>query len=160
MSFSIHKIVSSTLLVFVFLAFTKINNPVPSINPIQNSDIIKISSSFGMRKHPISKEEKMHNGCDIIAKLGVPVHATADGIVLSIEFNDTGYGNKVVIQHVNSIKTLYAQLNEIKAEEGQKVSQNDVIGTVGSSGASTGPHLHYEVIDHDKHVDPENYFAK
>jgi len=159
MSFSVTKFLSGSLLVFAFMAFTKTSNPVPSINPINKSDLIRVSSSFGMRVHPISKEKKMHTGTDIIAKLGVPVHATADGVILSIEFNDTGYGNKVVIQHTNKIQTLYAQLNEIKVEEGQKISQNDVIGTVGSSGTSTGPHLHYEVLKDGNPVDPELYFS-
>lgn len=144
----------------VTFAFSTNNQPTPNINPIKSSDLVKVSSPFGMRTHPITHAQKMHNGVDFIAELGTPVMATADGEVFSVDFKEMGYGNKVVIKHENGIKSLYAQLNEIKVEVGQRVNQMDIIGTVGSSGTSTGPHLHYEIMKDDIKVDPELYLSK
>jgi murein DD-endopeptidase MepM/ murein hydrolase activator NlpD len=141
------------------IAFTFIANDTPNINPIQE-DQIQISSGYGMRTHPITHKEKMHTGIDFIAAKGTPVVATANGKILKIEFNPEGYGNKITIQHINNLRTIYAQLETVKVKEGQEVSQKDIIGTVGSSGKSTGPHLHYEIELNQKKVDPSLYINK
>lgn len=129
----------------------------PSMLPIAGN--FKISSSFGMRMHPIHKIKKMHKGADIPAPFGTPVLATSDGKVLVAEQKNTGYGNNIVIQHDETYQSRYAQLSELLVVVGQKVKKGDVIGKVGSSGASTGPHLHYEVLENGKHVNPENFLS-
>jgi murein DD-endopeptidase MepM/ murein hydrolase activator NlpD len=135
---------------------------VPCMMPIKEKDLDKITSGFGMRMHPIKKVEMMHNGVDMVAKIGTPVMATADGRVVKVEFNGEGkgYGRAIIIQHDNTFSTLYAQLSEFKVNAGEKVKQGQVIGLVGSSGMSTGPHLHYEVRKNGEPVDPGNYFSK
>jgi murein DD-endopeptidase MepM/ murein hydrolase activator NlpD len=142
------------------MAFTYITNAIPNINPIEQSDIEKISSTFGERVHPVTHEKKMHNGIDFVAAKGTKVMATADGKVVSTIQSKTGYGNFIIIQHENNVTTLYAQLDKILVEAGREVSQKDIIGTVGSSGTSTGPHLHYEVMVNDVKVDPKPYLSK
>ncbi len=131
------------------------NAEPPSISPIGGK--YKISSSFGLRMHPIHKEKKMHKGIDIVAPIGTPVLATSDGEVIKVVEIDTGYGNHIVIQHDKEHKSVYAQLHEIKVVLGQQVKIGEVIGTVGSSGASTGPHLHYEVLVNGANQDPADF---
>ena len=160
MKIIIFRVVPIIMFLLMGFAFTNKSSTEPSINPIKANDIIKISSSYGMRVHPITKEKRMHSGIDFIAKIGTPVLSTANGKVVTVEYNQTGYGNKIVIEHANNLKTVYAQLEEIKVEEGQTVNQNDIIGTVGSSGTSTGPHLHYEVLQNNIPVDPKPYLSK
>ncbi len=130
----------------------------PNMNPIKEGEY-KISSGWGMRKHPITKEMKMHKAVDFKAKTGTEVLATADGKVVKIEFIEEGkgYGRMVLIQHGETYSTLYSQLSEFKVQVGDIVKQGDVVGLVGSSGQSTGPHLHYEVIKNGERVNPENY---
>ncbi|MEH0153891.1 peptidoglycan DD-metalloendopeptidase family protein [Limibacter armeniacum] len=137
-----------------------IDNP-PSISPIQDGYLVRLSSAFGMRLHPILKEKKFHRGIDFATKAGVPVQATADGIIKKTNFatEKKGYGNYIVIDHDKTFSTLYAQLSEIKVKEGEKVKKGQVIGLVGSSGASTAPHLHYEVMKDGKHVNPADYLG-
>lgn len=150
---------SLLLSVFVggLLSFTIIHNNVPSIYPL-NGDVT-ISSNYGKRIHPITHESKMHVGVDFKAKIGTPVIATADGVVTKIEYLPNGYGNKITLQHKDNIQTIYAQLETINVKEGQKISQKDLIGTVGNTGKSTGPHLHYEVVINGDHMDPNLYFG-
>lgn len=133
---------------------------IPCITPIKEGDFNKISSGWGMRKHPITHEMKMHNGIDFSAKLGTDVIATADGRVIKTEFKGEGkgYGRVVYIQHSDVYTTLYTQLSEFKVKPGDIVKQGDVIGLVGKSGFSTGPHLHYEVWENGKAVNPADYF--
>lgn len=141
----------------ILFSFKKPSQEVPNITPIKSSQLVKVSAGFGMRTHPLTKAAKMHTGIDYVAKLGTPVMATADGKVIKIEHKSTGYGNNLIIKHANGFKTRYSQLKDIKVTLGQKVSQKDIVGTVGSSGTSTGPHLHYEIELNGTKVNPEYY---
>jgi murein DD-endopeptidase MepM/ murein hydrolase activator NlpD len=122
--------------------------------PVAQQEITKMSSGFGMRQHPIQKAEKMHTGMDFVAPLGTPVKAVKSGVVKQTIIHNKGYGNYIVILHKDSTETMYAQLNEIKVQPNDTVHGGDIIGTVGSSGTSTGPHLHFEVIEKGKKVNP------
>jgi len=132
---------------------------VPSICPIKDKDIVS-TSGFGWRTHPITKKKDFHQGIDLKATEGTPILATADGVIVKREFIEEGkgYGRVIVIKHDNIYSTVYAQLSEFKVNIGDKVKQGDVIGLVGHSGLSTGPHLHYEVLKEGKNVDPKDYF--
>ena len=118
-------------------------------------DGAKLSSSFGMRKHPISGFNKMHKGIDFAAPIGTPVYAGGNGIVEYVGRNG-GYGKYIRIRHNNEYKTAYAHLNSYKKgiSKGVRVTQGEVIGYVGNTGRSTGPHLHYEIIYQNKQINP------
>jgi Membrane proteins related to metalloendopeptidases len=118
-------------------------------------DGARLSSNFGMRKHPISGYNKMHKGVDFAAPKGTPIYAGGNGIIEYIG-NNGGYGKYIRIRHNNEYKTAYAHLSNYKKgmSRGVRVNQGDVIGFVGSTGNSTGPHLHYEIIYQDKHINP------
>jgi murein DD-endopeptidase MepM/ murein hydrolase activator NlpD len=131
---------------------------IPAIQPISNSDLKRTSSGFGMRYHPIYKVKKMHYGMDFVAKTGTPIFATGDGNVIVASNSYFGYGKCVKIDHGYGYQTLYAHLNEVFVTKNQDIKRGGVIGTLGNSGLSTGPHLHYEVIYKGKHVDPINYY--
>lgn len=117
-----------------------------------------LSSNFGHRKDPFHKGLAFHSGIDLNANHGNSVIATADGIVEKAGWNG-GYGRCIVIRHKNGYKTLYAHLSKIKVKKGQRIKSGDLIGNVGSSGRSTGPHLHYEVIKDDKKINPFPYIS-
>jgi len=118
-------------------------------------DGARISSSFGMRKHPISGFNKMHKGLDFAAPIGTPVYAGGNGIIEMVGVNG-GYGKYIRIRHNNEYKTAYAHLSSYKKgmSKGVRVNQGDIIGYVGSTGRSTGPHLHYEIIYQNKQINP------
>ena len=129
----------------------------PAIQPVENKDLTKTAAGFGMKMHPFHRTQMPHDGIDFAAPAGTPVKATGDGEV--VETTNTGHrGVKVVIDHGYGYKTLYAHLEKFTVKKGQKVKRGDVIGTVGSSGLSTAPHLHYEVHKNGKPVNPINYF--
>ncbi|MCG8580211.1 MAG: peptidoglycan DD-metalloendopeptidase family protein [Bacteroidales bacterium] len=135
----------------------------PFNSPIRPEDLTKISSGYGMRKHPITKEVKKHNGIDYVAPLNTEILAISDGIVRKVNNNFTkgkGYGRFIIIDHKNGYSSLYSQLNEYKVKEGQKVKAGDVIGLLGSSGMSTGPHLHLEIKKDGQFIDPESVIKK
>jgi murein DD-endopeptidase MepM/ murein hydrolase activator NlpD len=131
---------------------------IPEILPLAEEDVLKVTSNFGMRKDPISGDQKMHYGIDFSANTGKPVVASASGAVEKAETLSGGYGKYIQIKHDGQYQTLYAQLSEINVEVGDKVEKGQVIGKVGSTGHSTGPHLHYEVIKEGKKVDPRGYY--
>lgn len=133
------------------------NGDVPSISPIKAGDYDEISSSFGMRIHPVYKVEKFHTGIDFVADEGTNIIATADGVVTKIKFQKEGYGKMVIISHGDGYESWYTQMNDYAVEEGDKVKQGEVIGYVGSSGLSDDPHLHYEVRKDGKPVNPQDY---
>ena len=131
---------------------------VPAIQPIHNHNLIRTASGFGMRLHPVYNVMKMHSGIDFTAKIGTDINATGDGVVTSVKVSRTGYGKHVIIDHGFGYKTLYAHLSAFKVSKGQKVKRGDIIGKVGNTGTSTGPHLHYEVIRNNKKIDPAHFF--
>lgn len=133
-------------------------NKIPIIQPISNIDLIYISSPFGIRYHPYYKSAIYHDGVDLSAEVGTKIISTADGVVEKVIYSLHGYGNKIVINHKNGYKTLYAHLDYIKVKKGQKVKQGQLIGRVGNSGMSTGPHLHYEIHYNEKPENPISFF--
>lgn len=116
----------------------------------------RISSTYGWRIHPITGQRRFHEGLDIAANHGNPVYAYTDGRVVEAGWNG-GYGNCILIDHGNGLKTRYAHLSRINVKVGQKVKTGQRIGAVGSTGNSTGPHLHFEVIKNGKTQNPLNY---
>lgn len=130
----------------------------PSIQPVSNRNLSRVASGFGYRIDPVYKDRRLHAGLDFTAPAGTPIYATADGTVSDAGFNTGGYGNRVVIQHGFGYETLYGHMYRIKARIGQRVKRGEVIGYVGSTGKSTGPHLHYEVHRRGTPVDPIYYF--
>ncbi len=116
-----------------------------------------ITSNFGMRRSPFTGQRVMHEGIDIAASTGTPIHASADGIVIRAE-TAPGYGKLVVIDHGYGYKTYYAHASRIFVKVGQRVRRGERIAAVGSTGISTGPHLHYEVRLNGVPVNPRKYF--
>ena len=132
---------------------------IPAIPPVvPDRKIYRLSSRFGFRKDPFTGRSKRHTGVDFALKPGNPVYASGDGVVESVKFEFFGYGNSVLINHGFGYKTRYAHLKSICVTEGMKVKRGECIGESGNSGRSSGPHLHYEVIYRDNHVNPANYF--
>jgi murein DD-endopeptidase MepM/ murein hydrolase activator NlpD len=130
----------------------------PAIQPLSNKDLDRVSSGFGYRIDPLYKTVKFHPGLDFTAPQGTPVYATADGVIRVAGNLGNGYGNHIVIDHGYSYNTLYGHLYRLKVKRGQAVKRGEVIGYVGNTGKSTGPHLHYEVIKGRKHLDPIYFF--
>lgn len=131
---------------------------IPAIMPISNKDLTRTASGWGYRIHPIYKIRKFHYGMDFTSPSGSDVYASGDGIVESITSSKRGYGNLIIIDHGYGYETYYAHLNEFRVKEGQHVKRGDIIGTVGNSGLSTAPHLHYEVLLNSEKVNPVNYY--
>ena len=130
---------------------------IPAIQPVSNKDLTRIASGFGYRIHPIYGIPKMHNGLDFTATQGTPIYATGDGRVTTSGMS-TGTGNHVIINHGYGYETVYMHMVRIKARDGQLVKRGEIIGWVGSTGASTGPHCHYEVHINGRPVDPVYFF--
>ena len=131
---------------------------IPAIQPVRNENLKQMASGFGYRTDPFTKARKMHEGMDYTAKTGTPIYATGDGVVARADNTASGYGNHIVIRHGFGYETLYAHLSKYKARAGQRVKRGDVIGYVGSTGRSEGPHLHYEVHKDGKVVNPLNFY--
>ena len=119
---------------------------------------VYVSSRFGLRVHPITGEKKSHTGIDIASNQGTAVYASDGGSVTLAGWNG-GYGNCIMIDHGNGYVTLYGHLSSISVSVGQTVSQGATIGAVGSTGNSTGPHLHFEVLKNGTRIDPEQFFS-
>lgn len=130
----------------------------PAIQPVSNQDLSRIASGFGYRIDPVYKTVKFHAGLDFTAPQGTPIYATADGVVRTAGLSDGGYGNHVVIDHGYGYETLYGHMLRIKSRRGQRVKRGEVIGYVGSTGKSTGPHCHYEVHKNGQKLDPVYFF--
>jgi murein DD-endopeptidase MepM/ murein hydrolase activator NlpD len=130
----------------------------PAIQPVSNKDLNRIASGFGYRIDPIYKTVKMHAGLDFTAAQGTPIYATANGVIKTAGNTGNGYGNHVVINHGYGYETLYGHMVRVKARVGQRVERGDLIGYVGSTGKSTGPHCHYEVHKNGQKLDPVYFF--
>lgn len=131
---------------------------IPSIQPVSNKNLNRIASGFGYRIDPIYKDRRLHAGLDFTAASGTPIYATADGVVRDAGFNTGGYGNRVLINHGFGYETTYSHMYKVKARVGERVKRGEVIGYIGNTGKSTGPHLHYEVHRNGIAVDPIYYF--
>jgi murein DD-endopeptidase MepM/ murein hydrolase activator NlpD len=130
----------------------------PAIQPVSNKELSRIASGFGYRIDPVYKTVKMHAGLDFAAPQGTPIYATADGTIKISGNTGNGYGNHVVINHGYGYETLYGHMVRVKAGNGQTVKRGEIIGWVGSTGKSTGPHLHYEVHKNGNKIDPVYFF--
>ncbi len=150
-------ITAACLLLFSTMLWSLQTDP-PSISPLDGQ--VEITSSFGMRKHPVLKKKKMHQGIDFKAKLGTPVYATSDGVVIKVIKGHQGYGNYLMIRHDEQYETLYSHLDaDFEVKEGQEVKRGQRIGMIGEPNPGTGPHLHYEVLKDGEHQDPGHYLG-
>lgn len=131
---------------------------IPGIQPISKKANARLASGFGYRIHPIYKTSMPHEGIDFTSPIGTPIYATGNGYVAKVEYNGRGYGNHVIINHGFGYSTLYGHMSRFAVRPGQKLHRGDVIGYVGNTGSSTGPHLHYEVIRNGKKIDPIHFF--
>ena len=131
---------------------------IPAIQPVRNENLKRVASGFGYRIDPFTKVRKMHNGMDFTANTGAPIYATGDGVVERADNTASGYGNHIVIRHGFGYESLYAHLSKYNCRPGQRVKRGDVIGFVGSTGRSEGPHCHYEVHKDGKVVNPLNFY--
>jgi murein DD-endopeptidase MepM/ murein hydrolase activator NlpD len=130
----------------------------PAIQPVSNKDLSRIASGFGSRIDPVYKTIKFHYGLDFAAPQGTPIYATADGVATTAGSTGNGYGNHVVLNHGYGYETLYGHMVRVKVRNGQAVKRGEVIGWVGSTGKSTGPHCHYEVHKYGQKIDPIYFF--
>lgn len=131
---------------------------IPAIQPVSNEKLTRIASGFNYRIHPIYKIKHFHTGIDFTAPRGTEIFATGDAIVKAVERENRGYGHHVVLDHGFGYETLYAHMSRFNVRVGQKVKRGDVIGYIGSTGTSTAPHLHYEVIKNGEKINPINFF--
>ena len=130
---------------------------IPAIQPIANKDLKRTASGYGMRIDPIYRTPHFHSGMDFSAKVGTEIYATGDGVVTYAAWKQ-GYGNCVIINHGHGFQTLYGHMSKYRVRVGKKVKRGEVIGEVGNTGKSTGPHLHYEVIVRGKYDNPAKYY--
>ncbi len=130
----------------------------PAIQPVSNSDLKRVASGFGYRVDPVYKTVKFHAGLDFSAPQGTPIYATANGVVRTAGNLGNGYGNHVVVNHGYGYETLYGHMFRVKVKPGQRVKRGEIIGWVGSTGKSTGPHCHYEVHKNGRPIDPVYFF--
>ena len=132
---------------------------VPAIPPLRMAtwQDYRVSSRFGWRIHPVGGNARLHNGVDLPQSTGTPVFATADGVVTGIGWQPGGLGLSVCIKHPTGYQTLYGHLSTYLVKQGDTVRRGRLIGRVGSTGRSTGPHLHYTVLYRGKPVDPAQY---
>jgi murein DD-endopeptidase MepM/ murein hydrolase activator NlpD len=131
---------------------------IPSIQPIKNEDLKRMASGYGYRKDPFTKKRRFHYGMDFTAKKGTPIYATGNGIVKRADNRSSGYGKHIRIDHGFGYVSLYGHLNKYNVRRGQKVKRGDIIGYVGNTGRSAGPHLHYEIFKDNKRINPLNFY--
>ena len=131
---------------------------IPAIQPVNNKELKRLSSYYGYRIDPIYKIKKFHAGVDFSAPQGTPIYASGAGTVIKTKRSRRGYGNTVTIDHGYGYVTFYAHIKDIKVKKGEKVTRGQIIATVGNTGKSTAPHLHYEVRKNKKTINPIYYF--
>ena len=132
---------------------------MPSIQPIHKNDLKRMASGFGYRTDPFTKKRRFHQGMDFTAPTGTPIYASGDGIVGRADNRSPGYGKHIRIDHGFGYVSLYAHLSSYNVKRRQKVKRGDIIGYVGSTGRSVGPHLHYEIFKDGRRVNPLNYYS-
>ena len=131
---------------------------IPAIQPVSNEDLTRMASGYGYRTDPVYKTTKFHAGMDFTAPRGTPIYATGDGKIIQADAKNRGYGNHVRIDHGYGYVTLYAHMSKFNCRVGQKVKRGDVIGYVGNTGKSVGPHCHYEVRKNGEPINPVNFY--
>ena len=131
---------------------------IPAIQPVSNKELKRMASGFGYRIHPIYKTRKYHWGMDFSAPKGTPIYATGNGKIEKVKRSNRGLGNYVKINHGFGYKTIYGHMQSYVVRKSQNVKRGDLIGYIGSSGTSTAPHLHYEVVKDNKKVNPIYYY--
>ena len=133
-------------------------NAIPSIQPIKNEDLTRMASGYGYRKDPFTKKRRFHWGMDFTAKKGTPIYATGNGLIKRADNRSSGYGKHIRLDHGFGYVSLYAHLSKYIARRGQTVKRGDIIGYVGNTGRSVGPHLHYEIFKDNKRINPLNFY--
>ena len=131
---------------------------IPAIQPIRKEDLTRMASGYGWRSDPFTKARKQHNGMDFTAPTGTPIYATGNGKIKRADNTASGFGQHIEIDHGFGYKTIYAHLSKYNVKRGQKVSRGDLIGFVGNTGRSVGPHLHYEVHKNGRPINPINFY--
>ena len=131
---------------------------IPAIQPVKNEDLSRIASGYGWRTDPFTKVKKFHYGMDFTAPRRTPIYATGDGVVKRADNRSSGYGNHIRIDHGYGYTSLYAHLYKYNVKRGQRVKRGDIIGFVGSTGRSQGPHLHYEIFKDGDRINPINFY--
>lgn len=131
----------------------------PAIQPISNRTLTHLHTTFGERFHPLLGYVRDHKGLDFTAEIGTPVYATGDGVV-KIAYFSGSFGNVIFLDHGYGYETRYAHLSAFNAKKGQKIRRGDIIGFVGDTGLSHGPHLHYEVVFKGQQINPINFFQR
>ena len=131
---------------------------IPAIQPVSNKELKRMASGYGYRTDTIYKTTKFHAGMDFAAAVGTEIYATGDGVIMRADADASGYGNHVRINHGYGYMTLYGHMSKIMVRPGQRVKRGDVIGLVGNTGKSVGPHLHYEVHKNGEAINPVNYY--
>jgi murein DD-endopeptidase MepM/ murein hydrolase activator NlpD len=131
---------------------------IPAIQPINNSDLTRMASGYGWRSDPFTKARKMHRGMDFSAAKGTPIYASGDGKITRADNNSSGYGKHIRIDHGYGYLSLYAHMSKYNVKRGQRVKRGDLIGFVGNTGRSEGPHLHYEVWKDKERINPINFY--
>jgi murein DD-endopeptidase MepM/ murein hydrolase activator NlpD len=137
---------------------SKLLEAIPAIQPVKNEDLRRLASGYGMRLDPFTKIPKMHYGMDFTADIGTPVYATGNGKVVRTDNKSSGFGNHIRIDHGFGYITIYAHLSEYNVRLGQNVKRGEIIGYVGNTGRSSGPHLHYEVHLDKSKLNPVNFY--
>ena len=131
---------------------------IPSIQPIKNKDLTRMASGYGYRTDPFTKKRRFHYGMDFTARKGTPIYATGNGVVKRADYRSSGYGKHIRIDHDFGYVSLYAHLSKYNVRRGQRVKRGDIIGYVGNTGRSVGPHLHYEIFKDKKRINPLNFY--
>ena len=131
---------------------------IPAIQPVKKEDLTRVASGFGWRSDPFTKARKLHKGMDFTAATGTPIYATGNGIIKRADNGASGFGDHIRIDHGFGYVTLYAHLSKYNVRKGQRVKRGDLIGFVGNTGRSKGPHLHYEVHKDGKPINPINFY--
>jgi len=133
-------------------------NTVPVLTPLPKSKT-RVTSPFGMRNHPTLKRQKMHNGIDFGSGMNAPVYAAADGKVTLAQYSRS-FGNWIMVEHAKGYVSVYAHLNSFNISAGLRLKKGEIIGYTGSTGRSSGPHLHYEIRLDGTPVNPSGYLTE